>query len=494
MSLEKEMSSIKEKAGPNGPLRKRQKGAAMVSVVLLSLLLLAVCGAIIAITGMSRSSTIDAVCERQAADAAAAGMQIVLSTLRGNSTGSVVSFKHAALRYRSNKGDDWSPDARMSMWLNYTYPTAQPDRVPLTSPYDPATGLAYSVVVTAPDRPIPGVVPTPNPTWVDGEVNKPVPPVKPPKPWWHPWNCAHCSWDYTHCSLYNPPNNGTLRADGFGCRHKHCIPPANIGEATGEDGYQRLMVKVTGYGPRGAEKEIEALIKRTTFRYNPEALFYIQGSDSGSVLTMPLSGNPEVKFDSRDDIGFIVTNLADETTLDTVIAQTDRVTIVGKGDDYELIDPNERPTFFKSADEARALVAELRAEAQIRGRYFTSFPASGNAGTDNYPAFTFIDGDATVSTAGNGVLVVTGTLTFQSINTFKGLVLIVGEGRLKCMPGSNTGKIEGSVIMAKFDDTGGFLPVEIPISGGKYEFKSDRPRAFAAIETLDLQVLAVRNN
>src|SRR6185369_10490262 len=174
------------------------------------------------------------------------------NVLRGNSSPGL-SFKDAAIRTTSNKADDWYPMSRLSNWLNYSYPASQPDRVPLTSPYDPYNGVAFSVEITAPDY-VPTVVPTPNPNWIDGPVNKTG--TKPPQPPWHPWHCGHCSWDYTHCSLYNPPNNGTLRADGYGCRHKHCIPPPGWGQPEG-GAFERLLLRVTGYGPRGAKQQLE---------------------------------------------------------------------------------------------------------------------------------------------------------------------------------------------------------------------------------------------
>ena len=54
---------------------RREKGAALVTVVLLMMLLMVTCGAIILITGLSNSTTIDAVAEKQALGA-------VLSQLR----------------------------------------------------------------------------------------------------------------------------------------------------------------------------------------------------------------------------------------------------------------------------------------------------------------------------------------------------------------------------------------------------------------------------
>lgn len=470
---------------------KQEKGAALVSVLLLLMLLLVISAAILLITGLSNSTTVDIVAEKQAYEAAEAGMQTTLNLLRGNGDNDPISFRDAAVRTLSNKADDWMPEARMSKWLNYTYPASQPDRIPLTSPYNPQDGLAYSVTIASPDAPVAVVTPTPNPNWIDGPVTKPSPQVKPPKPAWHPWNCSHCSWDYTHCSLYNPPNNGTLRADGYGCRHKHCIPPPNWGVKNGDDGYQRLLVKVTGYGPRGARKQLELLVKRVIFDYEAEPLIYIQGSKFGGDLDFKLSGNPKIKFDGGSNIAFAVTNSLDQAILETVINQKDKVEISGKGDDYEIVNADERPKWLASAEETRMMMSDLEKDAQMRGRWFNSFPA-GNAGTDAAPQFTFVNGDTTLKSDGAGLLVVTGELTLQANFKFKGLILVLGGGTLNIKGGK--GSVEGGFVVAKYNSTGDFLAPSIKISAGEFDFKSNAEQSAFALNTVNMRVLAVREN
>jgi hypothetical protein len=469
--------------------KKQEKGAALVTVILLMLLILSVAGAILIVTSLSNSSTTDAVAEKQAFEAAEAGMQQVLNVLRGNGAGEGISFKEAAVRTTSNKADDWSPQPRLSKWLNYTYPASQPDRVPLTGSYAPYTGLAFSVEIVAPDA-VPTVIPTPNPTWIDGPVVKPASGIKPTQPAWHPWHCSHCSWDYTHCSLYNPPTNGTLRADGTGCRHKHCIPPAGWGGA--DDGYQRLLVKVTGYGPRGARKELELLVKRVIFDYEPEPLIYLQGSQVGGDIGFALSGTPEVKFDCGSKMNaFVLTNSSDMTVIENVINQPDKVTIDGKGDHYEVFASDQRPKFLASADEARATMSDLEADAKVRGRWFNSYPTN-NTGTDTVPEFTFVRGDAQLTSNGAGILVVTGTLTLNSNFSYKGLILILEGGNLNITGGDS--KIEGSIAIAKYNSMGNFLAPSINISGGKIEFKANAEKVEEAFKTVNMRVLAVREN
>lgn len=469
------------------PIRQ-QKGAALVTVVLLMMLIVVVSGAILLVTSLSNTSTVDAVSEKQAFEAAEAGMQQVLNLLRGNNNGEAISFQEAAVRTSSNRPDDWLSEPRLSKWFEYTYPAAQPDRIPLTANYDPYSGLAFSVTISAPDAAsVPE--PTPNPAFIDGPVNKPANGIKPPRPAWHPWHCAHCSWDYTHCSMYNPPNYGTKRNDGFGCRHGHCKPPDGWGP-TGADGYERLVIKVTGYGPRGARKELELLVKRLIFDYDPEPLVYIQGSQLGGDIGFNLSGTPDVKFDCGDKmVAFVLTNETDSTMIENAIAQPDKVAIAGKGDHYEVFVPEQRPKFLASADQARETMSDLEADAKVRGRWFNSYP-TGNAGTDTVPEFTFVRGNTHLTGNGAGVLVVSGKLTLSSNFVFKGLVLVLEGGNLEITGGDS--RIEGSVVIAKYNSTGSFMAPVVNISGGKVEFKANAERVTSALGTVNMRVLAVR--
>lgn len=468
--------------------KNKEKGAALVTVVLLLMLLLVVAGAVVLVTALSNTATVDAAAEEQAYYAAEAGMQMTLNVLRGNGNGNAVSFKKAAVRVTSNKGDDWYPDPRLSNWLNYTYPASLPDRVPLTASYNPNTGLAFSVTISPPD--IATVIPevTPNPDFIDGPVVMPSPKVKPSPPAWHPWHCGHCSWDYTHCSLYP---NGFRRNDGYGCRHKHCIPPPGWGQAGDDDGYQRLLVKVVGYGPRGARKQIELLVKRLLFNYDSEALIYIHGTTSGGDLSFSTSGNPQVTFDSGDNnIGFGVRTDADSAIIQNVINQKDKVQISGKGDDYETFNGEDQPEWLETVDTARQLVSDLKLDATLRNRYFTSYPSSGNTGTDSQPEFTFVDGDCNITSDGSGLLVVTGKLTLSSSKKYKGLILLLGKGEFIISGGGAT--FEGAMAIAKFNSTGDFLPPVITLSGGSYTFKYKSDRIAAAIKTINLAVVGAR--
>ena len=67
-------------------------------------------------------------------------------------------------------------------------------------------------------------------------------------------------------------------------------------------------------------------------------------------------------------------------------------------------------------------------------------------GTDSAPKITYINGDATLS-GGAGVLVVTGTLTFNGNTNFDGLILVIGQGIMN-VQGGGGGQVNGEVLIA----------------------------------------------
>lgn len=67
-------------------------------------------------------------------------------------------------------------------------------------------------------------------------------------------------------------------------------------------------------------------------------------------------------------------------------------------------------------------------------------------GSDAHPKVTYINGDATLS-GGAGVLVVTGTLTFNGNTNFDGIILVIGQGIMK-VKGGGGGQVNGEVLIA----------------------------------------------
>lgn len=383
--------------------KRDERGAALLTVLMISALLVSTGGALLLVSSMAMRTAVDSTAEMQAYYAAEAGMQSTLNVLRGNVApnasfpeGTKINFRGAMTPSTSNAPSDTSGTARLSGWLNYNYtPSGEsaPDRVTLSSSYTPTTGLAYSVAVSDPDNTPGGIEPT------------------------------------------------------------------------------RLLLRVTGYGPKGAVKKLELLIKRTTFDYVPPAMLLMRGADDCTAMTFTSEmdftiGNSNAKEYSGHDR---VTSAILPSFGATCDADRD-LEIAADGKDTAAapkaatFSNSSLPQWLRSANDARAFLAEQKASAIGQGRYFTEF--SGSSGSTSSPAFTFVDGDCTLD-GGAGLVIVTGNLTLSGNPSFSGLILVLGDGHVQRNGGGN-GDILGAIIVAKFDKngSGGFQAPFFDTNGG----------------------------
>ncbi len=220
---------------------------------------------------------------------------------------------------------------------------------------------------------------------------------------------------------------------------------------------RRLLLNVTGYGPKGSMKRMEVLVDRHTFDYSPLATVLTVGDgDNKSVLPNFYIGNSNAKsysgYDNANPASSIPTfgtthsedfNAVSEHIED---AKPNTVSGVEKVKEYNN---SQLPTFLQSADNARAFLDTMQDIAISNGRYFKSAPAS--FGTNADPKLTFIDGDVDLP-GGAGLLIVTGKLTMSGNPSFSGLILVLGEGYLERDGGGN-GNILGNIVIAKFART-----------------------------------------
>ena len=385
------MSSIKRN-------RTGETGAALLTVLLLSTLLLSAGGTLLLVSTLSTSTAIDSTAEMQAYYGAEGGLHATLDVLRGNvepvsgmASGSKINFRSAITLSDSNLPSDTSSSARLSGWLNYDYtPTGSTiaDRVSLTPSYAPQNGIAFSVVVTDPD-------------------NTPV-------------------------------------ADG---------EPA------------RLRLQVTGYGPKGAVKKLELVVKRTNFDYTPVATIMMRSSDDGTPITISTGQSAAKEYSGHDNSGSgVLPAFGSNTTADKdlQIDAANKNTVANPI--AENIQHSSLPAWLQTADQAREFIKTQKANAKGQNRYFSSF--SGNAGSSTSPAFTFVDGDCDLD-GGAGLLIVTGNLEMKGNPSFDGLILVLGEGTVNRDGGGN-GNIYGAITVAKFDQngTGGFEAPTFTTNGG----------------------------
>lgn len=373
---------------------KSQRGAALITVLMMSTLMLATGGALVLVTGLSNRTAIDATAERQAYYSAESGIQDTLNVLRGNvnpqgsmPAGTKISFRSAVTPLLSNRPGDTSTAARLSGWMNYSYAGAGgDDRVPLTANYSPLNGLAYSVTVSDPDN-----------------------------------------------------------------------TPVLAGEPS------RLLIRVRGYGPKGAEKRLEAIIRRTTFDYSPPAMLMMRGADDCAAMNFTIGESNAKDYSGHDRSGGgVLPAFGSTCDGDLAIEETSDAKETVENPKAAKFDNPSLPVWLRSANDARAFVEEQRAEAIRQGRYFTSY--DGYAGTATQPAFTFVDGDCELD-GGGGLLIVTGTLRMSGNPNFNGLILVLGAGRVE-RDGGGEGDVYGAIAVARFNATGGFLPPFFNTAGG----------------------------
>src|ERR1051325_10645021 len=123
--------------------RKGERGAALWTVLAVSMLLLIAGSALILTTSMSATSSVDSVAEAQAYYAAEAGLQESLNVVRGNVATPTFTFSTAADCGSGNKAGDSTTYSRFSNWLSYGNTAAYPDRFTLTNTYSPPSCLAF---------------------------------------------------------------------------------------------------------------------------------------------------------------------------------------------------------------------------------------------------------------------------------------------------------------------------------------------------------------
>jgi hypothetical protein len=239
--------------------------------------------------------------------------------------------------------------------------------------------------------------------------------------------------------------------------------PDNTPVASGEP--TRLLLRVTGYGPKGAMKQLDLVVKRTNFDYVPPAMLMMRGSNDGTPVTFDIGDSNAKDYSGHDNSG--------STVLPSFGATTDadrNIEIASDGKDTAASPKASTfgnaalPAWLQSADQARAFLATQKANAMQQGRYLTSF--SGYSGSADAPAFTFVDGDCTLD-GGAGLLIVTGNLEMNGNPNFNGLILVLGGGTVNRDGGGN-GNIYGAMAVASFDPAGngGFTAASFHTNGG----------------------------
>jgi len=239
----------------------------------------------------------------------------------------------------------------------------------------------------------------------------------------------------------------------------------------------RLLIKSTGYGPRGAKKELQSIIQKNFFNgltapaaltlvgprttTNPNSTFQFS---LGQSAVLQYSGIDQVSTDIIPPIG-----TSDPTNLSCVedyIAHASPVdpacataypngsnpfngSVQGTASDVT----DEMPYWLETPQALDAEIHQFASTARSSNRFFANGVTPTSWG-DNVTGqgITFCDGDVTLGQQqgdGGGILVVTGTLTLKGSFNFKGLIIVTGPGGV-LRQGGGLGEITGNVVVAPY--------------------------------------------
>lgn len=370
--------------------RKNERGAALLTMLMISMLLLAAGGALVLTTGMSNTTAIDSTAEIQAYYGAEAGLEAALNVLRGNvspgaglANGTQMGFRNAVTANIAGRlAGRPAGVTNLSSWLAY----GADNRITLNNNFLNYT--AYTIEVSDADDP-----------------------------------------------------NGAALANAT------YIP-------------RRLLVRSTGFGPKGATKRMEMMLQRVDLDFTERSMLLLRSADPNPAtgITAPSNiavGSSNAKTYSGDD------NYGPSAVVLPTFGVTSNVDIAlidaessGNGTfgnpRFALVAPADLPPWLLTADAARAFLNDFEAIARANGSYIGG-DYTGTIGSLNSPAFAFIDGDANIE-GGAGLLIVTGNLHFHGNDNFKGIMLVLGGGSYTRDGGGN-GNTLGSFVVARFART-----------------------------------------
>jgi len=247
----------------------------------------------------------------------------------------------------------------------------------------------------------------------------------------------------------------------------------------------RLLVRSTGYGPRGAKKVLETVIQKNYFDDlgAPSPLTLIGPSSTGSPTTSFRfdPGNSRPIFYSGKDallrtflppIG--VTTDPNLAVVNGAISSGFNGSVFGTAENVN----NDLPNWLQSPLKLDKTLQLLKKRAQSQGRYVgPAAPDPANFGDyATGTGITFVDRDLDISpdTDVGGILVVTGKIKFHGGFKIRGLLVVTGKNGFERQGGGN-GDVEGAMVVAPYvaaglscaaNNTTCFLSPQYNISGG----------------------------
>ncbi len=234
----------------------------------------------------------------------------------------------------------------------------------------------------------------------------------------------------------------------------------------------RLFIKATGYGPKGAVKQLEAVIQKNYFNGlgAPSPLTLIGPRCTQTTATLPCVTNPAtssflfnvgnstpITYSGKDVLlrAFLppvgVTNDPNLAIVDAAVSGMNG-SVYGSTSNVA----DELPYWLSTPQRLNSALQLLKSTAAASGKYYAPGVTPPNNDGTNYgdnatgKGITYVDGDLDLRGDGGGILVVTGKLRFNGAFNWKGLVLVTGPQGFERSGGGN-GILQGTMVVAPID-------------------------------------------
>ncbi|MGI8732940.1 MAG: hypothetical protein ACR2LM_06520 [Pyrinomonadaceae bacterium] len=391
-----------------GRERPRERGAALVTTLLISMLLLAAGGMLLVTTSSTGINTFDASAETQAYYGAEAGIQATLNVLRGNVMPNPLFVAN--------------PAGGVATENKITFRKA----------------LSKSTSNLASD-----------PASADARLSR-----------WITYNSTYTD-RVTLSPGYNPINGVAYKVK--------VTDPDNTPAAAVPS---RLQIDSTGFGPRGALKQLSMLVVADGLNIPIPAAIVMRGHDDHvTPMTLQLGASASKTYSGVDTAGLAPQKpVLAVSNHDVPFAETAYSGRPGSLSDpkyniLHLVTTGEPapagplrvtpPWFLDTAAAARTFLVMAEDLARKKGRVVSSL--DGPVGSLAQPEFVFVDGNCKLD-GGAGLVVVTGDLTMAPAGPdFHGIILVLGKGTVNKTGGGNR-TIFGSIMVAHFNrSSGNFL-------------------------------------
>jgi type II secretory pathway pseudopilin PulG len=417
--------------------RAGERGAALVTSLLVAMLLLAAGGALVATAGMSASNSVDATAEAQAYYAAEAGLQAALTVVRRNRAGTggleanFHNFVCGSDAACTNDGDN------LSKWLTYESSTG---RVRLSTTPD----LSYSVTVKDPSLA----------------------------------STATVAADYSPRYLH-------LQSVGRGPKGATKVLEMMV------DNFPFDFTARAAIAIRSNDDDDTGMTAFTLGSSNPHEW---TGNDlAGTATSLPaFVVTNTADYDAGDGIGSGTAQGMGEAAIGNDNENVSGQTLL------EKMNPSDLEAWLRDADQARAFLTSMRAKAAAAGRLNPSdFGSDASPKFSFVDGDVNFNGSGD---GGAGLLVLTGTYNQGGSSNFHGIVLALGDGVIARNGNPDVlGAVVAANFQHNFNTTtgsytgtGGFGSPAIVTSGGGNSlvgYHSEHVRK--AMDTLGSRVLGV---